>query len=465
MSRSRWPFVLASVLVVVAACSRSGGGGTDAEVSPVTSPDDPLGAVKTFEPTTTTTTTSTIAAPSTTVITTAPRPDNPRGRALFVSLEGNDEQDGSWTKPFRTIARGIAAATPGDTIFVRAGTYKDPSDESMVMLRNKNGTADAWITLAGYPGERPVIDGSGWDPKYALWRVVGVQQSSYIEIRGFEIVGTAKSDQQPSSGIELLDSHHVRVSDNRIHDVGGGGFSSIFSNHFDVVNNVIWSTSFWNTYQTSGISSFQSKNIGGGNDADGYSIRIRNNIVHSVENISPPAKNAPITDGNCIIVDEHRVHSFAGTTLVDNNLCYNNGGRGINVLRGDNVKIINNTLYRNLNSSAMDDDGEVSVVFSHGITVRNNLMVSRSDREEAVVIDSTAVFENNLYGRADAKKKGASDIATGGQLLMDPDKQDFRPLSGSAAVDAGTASDAPSVDLTGRKRSGAPDIGAIEAVN
>jgi hypothetical protein len=331
------------------------------------------------------------------------------------------------------------------------------------MISKKNGTDDAWITLAAYPGERPVLNASGWDPKYQMWRAVGVQYSSYVEIRGFEMIGTARVDHQPASGVEILESHHVRIIDNRIHDFGGAGFSSLYSSHFDVLNNIIWSTSSWNPYQTSGISSFQAKNVGGPDDSDGYSIRIRNNIVHSVENVTPPAKHQPVTDGNCIIIDEHREFGYTGSTLVDNNLCFNNGGRGVNVLRGDKVTIVNNTLYHNLNSPVMTDDGELSLVFSGDITVRNNLVVARTDRAESVVIDSTSVFDRNLYGRANAKKQSNTDMATDAQILRDPDKQDFRLVVGSPAVNSGSSTSAPALDLTGHARKGTPDIGAIES--
>ena len=456
MAWRHWCLVVAG-LVVVSACS--GGGAPASQNNRVTTPTDPLSVVRTTG-NETMSSSPTSSAPN--AIATEPKPYNATGRALFVSVAGNDANSGSWTSPLRTISKGVAAADPGDTIFVRGGTYSDPGDEALVMFRNKHGRADAWITLAATPGERPIVNASGWDPKYVLWRLVGVQQSSYIEIRGFELFGTAQVDQQPSSGIELVESHHVRVIDNRIHDVGGGGFAAIASNHYDVLNNVIWSTSFWNDYQTSAISSFQAKNVGGPDDSDGYSIRIRGNTVHSVENVTPPPSKGPITDGNCIIVDEHRQFSFAGSTLIDNNLCFNNGGRGVNVLRGDNVTIVNNTLYRNLNSAAMGDDGELSLIFAGTITLRNNLVVAKPGRAETVVHDSTVVFERNLYGRAGAEKRDQSDIATDAKVLMDPDKQDFRLVPGSVAIDAGATTDAPATDLAGRARTGAPDIGALE---
>lgn len=78
----------------------------------------------------------------------------------WVAPGGDDAAAGTATAPLRTIARGLALAGPGDTVVLRGGTYR----EAVVIA--KAGRADAPITIAAAPGERPVLKGSqvvtGW---------------------------------------------------------------------------------------------------------------------------------------------------------------------------------------------------------------------------------------------------------------------------------------------------------------
>ena len=78
----------------------------------------------------------------------------------WVAPSGNDGSTGSATAPLRTIARGVALAQAGDTVVVRAGTYRESLSFTI------SGRADAPITISAAPGERPVVKGSrvvvGW---------------------------------------------------------------------------------------------------------------------------------------------------------------------------------------------------------------------------------------------------------------------------------------------------------------
>ena len=85
-----------------------------------------------------------------------------------------DSNAGTVDKPFKTLAAGLAHMKPGDTMLVRAGTYR----ESMMMLKDAwsfagvdwkpftTGDAEHPIRILNWPGERPVVKGSevvtGW---------------------------------------------------------------------------------------------------------------------------------------------------------------------------------------------------------------------------------------------------------------------------------------------------------------
>jgi hypothetical protein len=76
------------------------------------------------------------------------------GPKFFVdAARGNDQQDGSEARPWRSVQFAARHLRPGDTLYLRGGTYY----EKVALVRS--GTAEAPITIASYPGELAVIDG------------------------------------------------------------------------------------------------------------------------------------------------------------------------------------------------------------------------------------------------------------------------------------------------------------------
>lgn len=64
---------------------------------------------------------------------------------IYVSTSGNDSNNGSLNSPFKTITKAISVASPGTTIWVKAGNY---GTETVSI--NKSGTSTAPIKLIGY---------------------------------------------------------------------------------------------------------------------------------------------------------------------------------------------------------------------------------------------------------------------------------------------------------------------------
>ena len=73
---------------------------------------------------------------------------------LFVAPYGNDNAAGSLAAPFATIQRAADLAQPGDTVFIRAGTYR----ETVTLPRS--GTPDNPIVFRPYNNERVIISGA-----------------------------------------------------------------------------------------------------------------------------------------------------------------------------------------------------------------------------------------------------------------------------------------------------------------
>lgn len=76
------------------------------------------------------------------------------GPAKFVDPRlGKDENDGSEQQPWKTINHALRQLSPGDTLYLRGGTYFENVYCAVA------GTAEKPITIRSYTGERVVIDG------------------------------------------------------------------------------------------------------------------------------------------------------------------------------------------------------------------------------------------------------------------------------------------------------------------
>jgi len=80
--------------------------------------------------------------------------------SYFVSTNGADANPGTLAQPFATIQHAADLAQPGDTVFVRGGTYRE------TVTPPRSGTASAPIIFEPYNGESVTISGAdlvtGW---------------------------------------------------------------------------------------------------------------------------------------------------------------------------------------------------------------------------------------------------------------------------------------------------------------
>src|SRR5262245_20309798 len=77
-----------------------------------------------------------------------------KGPTYFVdAAKGDDKHDGSEARPWKTIQHGVSRLKPGDTLYLRGGTYYEK------VRLTRSGTAEAPIVIASYPGELAVLDG------------------------------------------------------------------------------------------------------------------------------------------------------------------------------------------------------------------------------------------------------------------------------------------------------------------
>ena len=77
-----------------------------------------------------------------------------------VAPNGSDGAPGTADAPFQTVQKAAQVLKPGDTAYLRAGTYRE------TVVPSRSGAPGTPVTFRAYPGERPVVSGadpvSGW---------------------------------------------------------------------------------------------------------------------------------------------------------------------------------------------------------------------------------------------------------------------------------------------------------------
>lgn len=106
------------------------------------------------------------------------------GPAHFVDpVRGDDAAPGTERRPWRTINEALERLRPGDTLYLRGGTYFERVYCSI------EGLPDAPITIRAYPGERAIIDGGipefQQDPGSAWRPYPEGAQGEYISTRAY----------------------------------------------------------------------------------------------------------------------------------------------------------------------------------------------------------------------------------------------------------------------------------------
>jgi hypothetical protein len=112
----------------------------------------------------------------------------------YVATDGDDANPGTITQPFKTIARAISEVMPGDTIYVRGGTYALTS--TITISAAQSGTESRLITLTAFKDEIPILDFSG-QPNGAK----GISlRANYWHIRGLQIKGAGDNGMEINFG-------------------------------------------------------------------------------------------------------------------------------------------------------------------------------------------------------------------------------------------------------------------------
>jgi hypothetical protein len=113
---------------------------------------------------------------------------------IYIAPDGDDANPGTIEQPFGTFPKAISGAMPGDTIYVRGGTYDITS--TITISAAKCGTDDQLITLTAFNDEIPILDFSGQS-----FGCKGISmRSNYWHIKGLQIKGAGDNGMEINFG-------------------------------------------------------------------------------------------------------------------------------------------------------------------------------------------------------------------------------------------------------------------------
>lgn len=205
---------------------------------------------------------------------------------IFVSPNGKDEAAGDIDHPLKTVQKAIDTASPGQTIYLRDGTYTSLTGNTF----NKSGSNEnSLITISGYPGEKAVVTLKQGVSGAAF----NLNGNDYIKITNLTI-----------SGLKATDVYGVLMD---------GGEKYVYIENCEFCN--IVTTKPGSDDEPGGSSNaillYGEKSTAAGSISNVY---IKNNKVHN--NVNGWSENISVA-GNCEYV------------YVENNTVYNNTNIGI----------------------------------------------------------------------------------------------------------------------------------------
>jgi hypothetical protein len=301
----------------------------------------------------------------------------------YVATNGTPGGDGSDTAPWdlATALDGAGGAiAPGDTVWVRGGTYDAPFTSTLT------GTASAPIVVRAYPGERATIDGVGVPNNGTEILTV---DGAFTIFWGLEITNsiTQRTDTR-HSGVYLRNAQNVKLVNLIIHDTGMGVFGEPDARNCEVYGSIIYNGGWQTATRSNGHALYMK------GDAAGSKI-IRNNIMFDMFGLG------------------FHAYADAGTGPLDNmtiegNIIFNAGTlsdiyTSSNILVGgedaaDNITIQNNYTYFSPGLGAYNVRLGYQSTTNGSILFSGNYLVGAGPVIEMRLWNTGVVQGNVMYG-------------------------------------------------------------------
>lgn len=394
------------------------------------------------------------------------------GAVYHVSIDGDDQNDGSYQSPWATVNHAVTRVTAGDMVCIHPGTYLVNEQISM----RTSGEEGNPITLRGCSG-RPVLDMRGFPGRNGL----EIFFASHITLENLRVLA---SQERHSRGIRLTHADHVVLRNNEVSGAGHANLFCSFSNHVLFENNTAYNGLIGiyvadssdyvivrgnRLYGNQGIGLHMNGDISsGGNGTISFAL-IEQNLIF--QNLATGINCDGVTD-----------------SVFRNNLLYGNTRRGIAFFRQDGAvpsndnEVIHNTVV-------MPSSGYYAIGLNAG-AVRNrfwnNIFLTEANVPVFASTSSGTSLEVNsdynllpAHGRIAEAPDGVfftldewkgmgydGNSLSGGieNTFVNPFEGDYRLVYGSPAIDWGTASFSSQQDILGHPRpyGKGPDMGCHE---
>lgn len=214
------------------------------------------------------------------------------------------------------IKAAIAAAAPGDTVWVNGGFYKE---QNIIISRP--------LVLLGT--HRPVLDGEG---KYEIISI----RSDHVVIDGFMLQHSGNGSMEDLAGIKIYNARYITIANNRLDDTFFGIYS-LYSAQCRLLNNSL--------------------------SAGGSTEQASGNGIHCWKS------DSLLIEGNCITGHRDGVYfEFVTNSTIRNNESYGNIRYGLHFMFSHNDRYEGNLFKQN--------GSGVAVMYSHGVVMLNNRFVN-----------------------------------------------------------------------------------------
>jgi parallel beta-helix repeat protein len=329
----------------------------------------------------------------------------------YVATTGNDANPGTAAAPLRSVNKGVTKLHPGDTLYVKSGTYAEA-------LLNTIPGGTSWsnpVTVAAYPGHTVTLRSPVGSS--AVLRFAAATRH-HIEVRGLildAVNQTGGHGVMITAGSTTGASHHIRIRDSEIknaprqgvlvqvgsdanefinvnvHDNGTTDFDHGFyleSSQNLVEKSFVYRNAGW------GFNVFKEGGVGTTNNNI-----IRNNKIYQNARVGPRGAGIVLSSGsgnaaynNLIWGNQGGIqvqYNSVSNTKLYNNTVYANQVIGIKIGSASNTKVQNNIVYAN-GGKAISNSGS-GTLLSHNLVDVNPKFVNAAAHDFRLQGSSPAV--------------------------------------------------------------------------